>query len=142
MVRWRWHSEPQRRSATSLLGVFSSASAIRRLASPRHQTCAIHEFRYAADSWNVERRVVTRLEYGAQSNNPRFIVTNLDLPPPRFMTPCIARAAKLSIAQPTGRYGRDSSARQVAMAHALSAGNRLFKSCTTRGLTVVTVLVS
>lgn len=41
---------------------------------------AIHEFRYAADSWAVERRVVTRLEYGAQGNNPRFVVTNLALP--------------------------------------------------------------
>lgn len=40
----------------------------------------IHEFRYQADSWNVERRIVTRLEFGAQGNNPRFVVTNLDLP--------------------------------------------------------------
>jgi hypothetical protein len=40
----------------------------------------IREFRYAADSWNVERRVVTRLEYGSQGTNPRFVVTNLDLP--------------------------------------------------------------
>ena len=41
---------------------------------------AIHEFSYAADSWNIERRVVTRLEYGAQGTNPRFVVTNLGLP--------------------------------------------------------------
>lgn len=41
---------------------------------------AIREFRYAADSWDIERRVVTRLEYGAQGTNPRFVVTNLDLP--------------------------------------------------------------
>lgn len=40
----------------------------------------IREFRYAADSWKVERRIVTRLEYGAQGANPRFVVTNLDLP--------------------------------------------------------------
>lgn len=40
----------------------------------------IREFRYAADSWNIERRVVTRLEYGSQGTNPRFVVTNLDLP--------------------------------------------------------------
>jgi hypothetical protein len=39
----------------------------------------IREFRYAADSWNIERRVVTRLEYGNQGTNPRFVVTNLDL---------------------------------------------------------------
>lgn len=41
----------------------------------------VREFRYAADSWDVERRVVTRLEFGSQGTNPRFIVTNLDLPP-------------------------------------------------------------
>lgn len=40
----------------------------------------IREFRYAADSWAIERRVVTRLEYGALGTNPRFVVTNLDLP--------------------------------------------------------------
>ena len=41
---------------------------------------AIRELRYAADSWNIERRVVTRLEYGAQGTNPRFVVTNLEQP--------------------------------------------------------------
>ncbi|TXI38755.1 MAG: IS1380 family transposase [Methylophilus methylotrophus] len=40
----------------------------------------IREFRYAADSWNRKRRIVTRLEFGTQGNNPRFVVTNLDLP--------------------------------------------------------------
>jgi len=40
----------------------------------------IREFRYAADSWNIERRVITRLEFGAQGTNPRFVVTNLGLP--------------------------------------------------------------
>jgi len=43
------------------------------------QRC-IREFRYAADSWNRKRRVITRLEFGAQGNNPRFVVTNLALP--------------------------------------------------------------
>ena len=41
---------------------------------------AIHEFVYAAGSWNRERRLVTRLEFGRQGINPRFVVTNLDLP--------------------------------------------------------------
>lgn len=35
------------------------------------------EFRYAAASWDRERRVIARLEYGAQGVNPRFVVTNL-----------------------------------------------------------------
>ena len=41
---------------------------------------AIREFRYAADSWDIERRLITRLEFGDQGTNPRFVVTNLDLP--------------------------------------------------------------
>ena len=38
----------------------------------------IGELVYAAQSWNRERRVITRLEYGAQGTNPRFVVTNLE----------------------------------------------------------------
>lgn len=37
----------------------------------------IGEFMYAAQSWARERRVITRLEYGQQGNNPRYVVTNL-----------------------------------------------------------------
>lgn len=40
----------------------------------------IGEFMYATQSWARERRVITRLEYGAQGNNPRYIVTNLQEP--------------------------------------------------------------
>ena len=40
----------------------------------------IGEFMYAAQSWPIERRVITRLEYGEQGNNPRYIVTNLSEP--------------------------------------------------------------
>jgi hypothetical protein len=35
------------------------------------------EFRYAAKSWKVERRVVARIEAGPQGADSRFIVTNL-----------------------------------------------------------------
>jgi len=38
----------------------------------------VGEFSYAAQSWPHERRVITRLEWGEQGCNPRFIVTNLD----------------------------------------------------------------
>jgi hypothetical protein len=38
----------------------------------------IGEFTYAAESWDKQRRVITRLEYGALGTNPRFIVTNLN----------------------------------------------------------------
>ena len=37
----------------------------------------VGEFLYAAETWAKERRVITRLEYGEQGNNPRYVVTNL-----------------------------------------------------------------
>jgi hypothetical protein len=37
----------------------------------------VEEFSYAAQSWPHERRVITRLEWGDQGHNPRFVVTNL-----------------------------------------------------------------
>lgn len=51
-----------------------------RFAETGQKQRAIHEFGYAAGSWNIERRLVTRLEFGTQGTNPRFVVTNLDLP--------------------------------------------------------------
>ncbi|MFN7835749.1 MAG: IS1380 family transposase, partial [Burkholderiaceae bacterium] len=51
-----------------------------RYAQTQQKQRAIHEFRYAADSWHQPRRIVTRLEFGSQGNNPRFVVTNLDHP--------------------------------------------------------------
>lgn len=37
----------------------------------------VSEFSYAARTWTHERRVITRLEWGSQGSNPRFVVTNL-----------------------------------------------------------------
>jgi hypothetical protein len=39
----------------------------------------IGEFNYAAKSWPHERRVITRLEYGALGTNPRFIANQFRL---------------------------------------------------------------
>jgi Transposase DDE domain group 1 len=36
------------------------------------------EFYYAAHTWDQPRRVIARLEYGEQGDNPRYIITNLD----------------------------------------------------------------
>jgi hypothetical protein len=41
----------------------------------------VGEFMYAAQSWARERRVITRLEFGEQGNNPRYVVTNLTAEP-------------------------------------------------------------
>jgi hypothetical protein len=37
----------------------------------------VDEFNYSARRWPRERRVITRLEWGPQGDNPRFIVTNI-----------------------------------------------------------------
>jgi Transposase DDE domain group 1 len=52
----------------SLADAYAASSTKQRL---------IGEFDCAAKSWPHERRVITRLEYGALGTNPRFIVTNL-----------------------------------------------------------------
>jgi len=51
-----------------------------RFHETREKQREIREFVYAAKSWNRERRLITRLEYGSQGTNPRFVVTNLDRP--------------------------------------------------------------
>jgi hypothetical protein len=55
----------------------AEASLADAYAASRTKQRLIGEFDYAAKSWPHERRVITRLEYGSQGTNPRFIVTNL-----------------------------------------------------------------
>lgn len=45
-----------------------------------HKQRAVHEFAYGAGSWDCERRLISRLEFGTQGRNPRFVVTNLERP--------------------------------------------------------------
>ena len=42
---------------------------------------SFHELRYAAGTWDRERRVIHKAEHNAGGDNPRFVVTNLDDPP-------------------------------------------------------------
>jgi hypothetical protein len=86
LIRWC-----ERQDVSYVIGVARNAR-LQRIVAPweermqlRHAETLekqreIHEFRYAAESWNRERRIITRLEFGSQGNNPRFIVTNLDRP--------------------------------------------------------------
>jgi hypothetical protein len=39
------------------------------------------EFRYAAGTWDADRRVVVKAEHNAQGANPRYVVTSLDQDP-------------------------------------------------------------
>jgi len=52
-------------------------AALGRLAGDGDKVRRYGDFRYAAKSWTVERRVIARVEAGPQGADSRFIVTNL-----------------------------------------------------------------
>ena len=52
-------------------------AALGRLADEGEKVRRYGDFRYAAKSWTVERRVIARVEAGPQGADSRFIVTNL-----------------------------------------------------------------
>jgi hypothetical protein len=59
------------------VGPLAEDAALGRLASEAEKVRRYGDFRYAAKSWNVERRVIARVEAGPQGADSRFIVTNL-----------------------------------------------------------------
>jgi hypothetical protein len=52
-------------------------AALGRLAGEGEKVRRYGDFRYAARSWEVERRVIARVAAGPQGADSRFIVTNL-----------------------------------------------------------------
>jgi hypothetical protein len=52
-------------------------AALGRLAGEGEKVRRYGDFRYAAKSWTVERRIIARVEAGPQGADSRFIVTNL-----------------------------------------------------------------
>src|SRR5216684_6875164 len=84
----RWRGASASASATSSawpeIRCCSAGSALSprtlrlgRLSGEADKVRRYGEFRYAAKSWKVERRVIARLEAGPQGADSRFIVTNL-----------------------------------------------------------------
>jgi hypothetical protein len=57
------------------VGPLAEDAALRRLDGDKVRCYG--DFRYAAKSWTVERRVIARVEAGPQGADSRFIVTNL-----------------------------------------------------------------
>jgi hypothetical protein len=51
--------------------------AVRRAEEDADKVRNFHDFRYAAKSWKVERRVIARIEATRQGSDTRFVVTNL-----------------------------------------------------------------
>jgi hypothetical protein len=59
------------------VGPLAEDAALGRLEGEGEKVRRYGEFHYAAKSWNVERRVIARVEAGPQGADSRFIVTNL-----------------------------------------------------------------
>jgi hypothetical protein len=59
------------------VGDLAEDAAFGRLEGDAEKVRRYREFRYAATSWKVERRVIARVEAGPQGVDSRFIVTNL-----------------------------------------------------------------
>jgi hypothetical protein len=55
----------------------AEAAALERVEGEAAKVRRYDEFRYAAKSWNVERRVIARVEASDQGSDSRFVVTNL-----------------------------------------------------------------
>jgi hypothetical protein len=59
------------------VGTLVEDAALGRIDGDTEKVRRYGEFRYAATSWKVERRVIARVEAGPQGADSRFIVTNL-----------------------------------------------------------------
>jgi len=59
------------------VGPLAEDAAFGRIAGEAEKVRRYGDFRYAAKSWIVERRVIARVEAGPQGADSRFIVTNL-----------------------------------------------------------------
>lgn len=86
--RWRMLRWFDKHDVGYIIGLAKNARlldhsyALRRLAEIRHNQTGCKqrlfgEFRYAAGTWDSERRVIAKAEHSAYGSNPRFIVTNL-----------------------------------------------------------------
>jgi hypothetical protein len=87
--RWRLMSWCERAGLGYILGLakntrlltlaapeMAAAEAVYAASGQKQRRFA--ELRYAAKTWNRERRVIARLDHGPKGANPRFVVTNLD----------------------------------------------------------------
>lgn len=63
------------------LGATLSTEAAERHADTGKHQKLFGEFRYAAKSWDYERRIVMKAEHGRRGSNPRFVVTNMTASP-------------------------------------------------------------
>ena len=74
----RLHLRPRRQPVLlARVADLAEDAALGRIAGEGDKVRRYGEFRYAARSWQVERRVIGRIEASAQGSDSRFIITNL-----------------------------------------------------------------
>ena len=87
--RWRMLAWCERHNVSYIIGLAQNARLLARIRNQLEMAEHSHRelgekvrsfthFRYAAKSWNCERRVVAKIEHTDKGANPRFIVTNLE----------------------------------------------------------------
>jgi hypothetical protein len=87
--RWRMLAWCERHNVSYIIGLAQNARLLARIRNQLEMAERSHRelgekvrsfthFRYAAKSWNCERRVVAKIEHTDKGANPRFIVTNLE----------------------------------------------------------------
>ena len=108
-ARWKLRRWCEKNSVFYVVGL-SRNKVLERLGAPFMQAAEaeyqrtqqkvrnFHEFRYAAQSWECERRVIVKAERLEQGPNVRFVLTNLDAPPRRSTTSVTRRVATWRIA--------------------------------------------
>jgi hypothetical protein len=60
------------------IGPLAEEAALGRLDGEGEKVRRYGDFRYAAKSWTVERRIIARIEAGPGGTDTRFVVTNLE----------------------------------------------------------------
>ena len=72
-----YHLRPRRQQGPARPRWLAEDAALGRLGSEADKIRRYGDFRYAAKSWAIERRVIARIEASAQGSDRRFVVTNL-----------------------------------------------------------------
>lgn len=93
--RWRMLSWCEKHNVGYIIGVAKNsrlndkASALMEKARSQYETSGekqrlFSEISYAAYTWDKERRILVKAEYGEQGSNPRYVATNLSDDPQKL----------------------------------------------------------
>ena len=86
--RWRMLAWCERHNVHYIVGLARNSRLLARIANHLYmaelnyqdfgeKVRSFTDFRYAAGTWDRERRIIAKIEHGPKGANPRFVVTNL-----------------------------------------------------------------